>query len=412
MTHPYLTPIVVVVLALSMVAIATPAAGSAYEPPAVVAGPVEFTALDSGDHHVELVFADAVNLSAIEIAVLDANGTVVADSSDINTGLSSWADGRVVVDLGDVDLGEGATVRIGSGDDARTYDVATTASFVQYGHANDASVEPGESLALVDLTGTDTTYEIRDGDGNVIASGTLGERSHVTVVDTSSWTDTGTYQVTFGNSSTQSVQVGEDDTSSSGSDATDDESSDDGASDDGAAESTDDGSGDADSSEGDGESDDGEETQTTRTEYLDLENETIHNDTVEVGENVTVSATFVNVGDAAGDFWAWVAYADDFEEIDRRRVAEMGIGERRAVEFTINFDEPGEYEVILSGRVLGTVTVEPATESTQSNLVCHAGPESSAHGTLALDSSGFTPADREHPRLSPLGSQSALCSGN
>lgn len=412
MTHPYLTPIIVAMLALSMVAIATPAAGTAYEPPAVVAGPVEFTALDSGDQHVELVFADSVNLSAIEIAVLDANGTVVADRSDINHGFSSEAEGRVFIDLGDVDLDDGATVRIGSGDDARTYEVATTNSFVQYGHDNNASVEPGDSLALVDLTGTDTTYEIRDENGTVIGSGTLGEHSHATVIDTSAWTDTGTYTVTFGNSSTRSIQVVEGDASSSGSDATDDGTSDDGASDDGAAESTDDGSGDDDSSEDDGESDDGEETQTTRTEYLDLENEAIHNDTVEVGENVTVSATFVNVGDAAGDFWAWVAYADDFEEVDRRRVAEMGIGERRAVEFTISFDEPGEYEVILSGRVLGTVTVEPATESTQSNLICHAGPESSAHGTLALDSSGFTPADREHPRLSPLGSQSALCSGN
>lgn len=397
MTRPYLTPIVVVVLALSMVAIATPAAGTGYEPPAVVAGPVEFTALDSGDQHVEIVFADSVDLSALEITVLDANGTVVANSSDINTWWSSEADGRVWVDLGDVDLGEGATVRIGSGEDARTYDVATTGSFVQYGHANNASVEPGESLALVDLTGANTTYEIRDGNGTVIASGVLGEHSHVTMVDTSSWSDTGTYHVTFGNSSTRSVQVVGDDTSSSGSDTVEDGTGDDGT------------SGDA-SSEGDGESDDGEESRTTATEYLDLENEAIHNDTVAVGENVTVSATFVNVGDAAGDFWAWIAYADDFEELDRRRVAGMAIGERRAVEFTISFDEPGEYEVILSGRVLGTVTVEPASESSQSSLGCHAG--STSHGTLALDSSGFAPADRASPRLSPLGTRSAVCSGN
>lgn len=86
--------------------------------------------------------------------------------------------------------------------------------------------------------------------------------------------------------------------------------------------------------------------------------------TVTVGENVTVDAQAVNVGDSGG------GYTFEFEsngtycgttwcQFDEKRVT-VPAGERRSASATIQFDEPGTYKIRVNGVNAGIVTVAAA----------------------------------------------------
>ena len=86
--------------------------------------------------------------------------------------------------------------------------------------------------------------------------------------------------------------------------------------------------------------------------------------TVTVGENVTLNAEAVNVGDAGG------GYTFEFEsngtecgtrwcQFDTQRVT-IPTQERRAVNTTIQFDEPGTYKIRVNGKSAGSVRVQSA----------------------------------------------------
>lgn len=390
MTRSYVTPVVVFLLAASLVATATPAIGSADGLPPLEQGPVEFTALDSGDGHVELVFADSINRSAMRVEVVAADGTVVADDDDVNEWNTDEAEGRLWIDLGDTELTDDATVRIETDAGTRTYSVDASDAFVQNGYDTDTTVTPGEPLALVDLTTTNRSYEVRNESGAMVTAGSLGDASHVELLDTSGWEANETYEVTFIDGETSSVEVEDPSGASSTSEHSSHNSS--GADDtSGAADST--------------------ATAPEPTEYLALENETIHNKTVAVGENVTVSATFVNVGNEAGDFWAWLAYGEEIHGLDRRLVTGMGIDERRHVEFTVSFQDPGEYEVILSGRIIGTITVEAGAAEPAPKLGCIDASTTASQGLPVIASNGYVPTDQEQPRFAAFWVQSTNCGG-
>lgn len=181
------------------------AAGAA-SGPTVDQSPVEYQALESEDHHVEVVFEDPIDPSDYAFTVIDADGTEVADDDDVNKGLRFNHDRQVTLDLGDHDLADGAVLRIeGQGINA-TLPITTTDAFVQEGYAHEPEIEPGETLAVVDIWGADQYYEIADDDGTVLASGTLGEHSFVAAVDTSGWDDGASYTVQFGpNSTTRTI---------------------------------------------------------------------------------------------------------------------------------------------------------------------------------------------------------------
>lgn len=96
------------------------------------------------------------------------------------------------------------------------------------------------------------------------------------------------------------------------------------------------------------------------TAKLELENVTISNTTVHPNETVTVNATLKNDGEVSGDLVAWLGTGDDLRQLTRTSVR-LDDGERRSMQFTVSFERPGTHGLVLSGRPIGTVTVEDPT---------------------------------------------------
>ena len=76
---------------------------------------------------------------------------------------------------------------------------------------------------------------------------------------------------------------------------------------------------------------------------------------LQVGDDLGVTATVENTGGAAGTYTAELTV--DGQVVDQRTVT-LDAGESADVSFTHSFDEPGDYELAISGAPVGTVTVE------------------------------------------------------
>ncbi|RQG97246.1 carboxypeptidase regulatory-like domain-containing protein [Natrarchaeobius chitinivorans] len=84
-------------------------------------------------------------------------------------------------------------------------------------------------------------------------------------------------------------------------------------------------------------------------------------DELETGENVTITATVENVGEADGELV--VPLEVDGEVADHRTV-DLAVGNETDVEFTHAFDSSGEYDVSVGGVGAGTVTVLASADVT------------------------------------------------
>ncbi len=95
---------------------------------------------------------------------------------------------------------------------------------------------------------------------------------------------------------------------------------------------------------------------------VELASVSVANDTVPAGEDVEITATYVNRGHAAGNATANVTA---FGELVAEKHVEVGAGERRNVTVTQSFDAPGTYEVAVDGeqRTVEVVASDAATET-------------------------------------------------
>ena len=115
--------------------------------------------------------------------------------------------------------------------------------------------------------------------------------------------------------------------------------------------------------------------------------------TVTVGENITVSAEAVNVGDSGGGFTfnfgrnttdCGTTYCE-FEEI---RVTIPANSDRR-VETNVSFDEPGTYSVRVDGNKAGTVRVTPSRARIESSTKSQRRISLRANGVAADEPTDF-----------------------
>ncbi|MBX0303292.1 hypothetical protein [Haloarcula salinisoli] len=108
--------------------------------------------------------------------------------------------------------------------------------------------------------------------------------------------------------------------------------------------------------------------------------------TVTVGENVTVSAEAVNVGDSGG------GYTFEFER-DRVRFerirATIPANDDRRVSTNISFDEPGTYRISVNGNRAGSVTVQPARARVTSTNESQRRIDARANGVSATEPTAF-----------------------
>lgn len=173
--------------------------------PALEREPVEFTALDSGDEHIEVVFENAIYTPKYNFTVQTSDGEVVAHP-EVNSWFTDTSEGYVWLDI-DTDLHRDDLVlslEVSDTDERYEYDLTTTDSFVQhdYPERSDTSVSGDSDLAILNLPGrspTDVGYEIRDGDGETVVSGSTGADTFVSVEDVSDLDASKNYTVGFDN---------------------------------------------------------------------------------------------------------------------------------------------------------------------------------------------------------------------
>jgi len=188
---------IVLIGGIGAVGVASGASGLTIDQP-----PVEYQALDSNQHHVEVVFEDPIDPSKYNFTVTDAAGNVVAGNDEINEGLRATHQRQVTFDLGDRNLNEGATLHIeGNGID-EALAITTSSAFVQEGFETEPEIEPGDRIALVHIWHVNNYYMITNESGTVITDGTLGEDSYVAIIDTTGWNHGESYTVQFGRHST------------------------------------------------------------------------------------------------------------------------------------------------------------------------------------------------------------------
>ncbi|MFC6757964.1 hypothetical protein ACFQER_16605 [Halomicroarcula sp. GCM10025894] len=108
--------------------------------------------------------------------------------------------------------------------------------------------------------------------------------------------------------------------------------------------------------------------------------------TVTVGENVTVSAEAVNVGDSRG------GYSFEFER-DRVRFEKIRVtipaNTDRRVSTNISFDEPGTYRITVNGNQAGRITVQPARARVTSETESQRRIDVRANGVSPTGPTGF-----------------------
>lgn len=94
--------------------------------------------------------------------------------------------------------------------------------------------------------------------------------------------------------------------------------------------------------------------ESTGEPQFDLSVDAISQSEYELGSTTTVSSTVENTGDAEGTFTVELSVGG---EVTQTKEVTLGPGESQAVEFEITFDELGEFEIVINGESLGTVSV-------------------------------------------------------
>mgnify|MGYP000135606153 CR=1 FL=1 len=95
-------------------------------------------------------------------------------------------------------------------------------------------------------------------------------------------------------------------------------------------------------------------------------NLSVNRTTAEVGDAVRVTKTVTNVGSEAGRYRAYLSHEG---EILQHRTTWVHVGQTRTITFVYRFDEPGEYEPLVTHEPAGTVEVTPPREPTVETTV-------------------------------------------
>lgn len=116
--------------------------------------------------------------------------------------------------------------------------------------------------------------------------------------------------------------------------------------------------------------------------------------TVTVGENVTVSAEVVNVGDTGGGFTFefkrnGTDYGTRWTTFESQRVRDVGPNERREANTTLQFDRPGTYEFRVNNQKAGIVTVQASRARVASENGTQRRIDIRANGVSATESTAF-----------------------
>lgn len=116
--------------------------------------------------------------------------------------------------------------------------------------------------------------------------------------------------------------------------------------------------------------------------------------TATVGENVTVSAEVVNVGDQGGGFTFefqrnGTDYGTTWTTFESQRVRNVRPDERRAANATLQFDRPGTYALRVSGKKAGIVTVQASRARVESENDTQRRIDVRANGVSATESTEF-----------------------
>lgn len=213
MTDNFATVLLSVCCALALVVATTGSvAGTALSTqqsdagPSLERAPVEFTALGSGDEHIEVLFRNSIDTDRYDFTVRNETGHVVADP-ELNGWFSDPSEGYVWLDLGDNDLERDDLVLSldeRDGDDRYEYDLVTTDAFAQHDYIeeSDTSVAPGDDLAVINLPGrdpVDVEYSVMNGDGETVTEGSTGSETFTSLLDVAALDPGGSYAIAFEN---------------------------------------------------------------------------------------------------------------------------------------------------------------------------------------------------------------------
>jgi hypothetical protein len=184
--------------------VAQDGADEADDGPSLARAPIEFSALESGDEHIGVQFAETIDPDDYAFTVRNATGHVVADPT-VNGWFSDPSEGYLWLEL-EKDLhADDLVLSLDAADsDARhEYDLTTTGAFFQHEYPNrsDTAVGVGNDVAVVDIPGrepVDSSYTVRNGNGEPVLSGSTGAETFVSRLDTATL-DEGEYSIAFDN---------------------------------------------------------------------------------------------------------------------------------------------------------------------------------------------------------------------
>jgi len=176
--------------------------------------PVAFTALDSGDRHIEVHFDGSISLTRYDFVVRDSDGDTVAEPT-VNGWYSDPSEGYLWFDqIGNLGAESLSLVLedTWTGETHR-YEITTTDAFVQAGESTTTTLdsEGSAEVAVLNIPGRDPTdlgFEIMSGNDSV-AAGSTGAETFSTVVEIDAAAAERGLMVEFESGDTVSINGGE-----------------------------------------------------------------------------------------------------------------------------------------------------------------------------------------------------------
>jgi len=214
--------LVVVLCVLGLVTAGTVgAAGAAAETetstddaPAIERAPVAFTALDSGDRHIEVRFRGSISLTRYDFVVQNSDGDTIAEPT-VNGWYSDPSEGYLWFDQAEDLEAENPSLVLEdtwTGETHR-YEIRSTDAFVQADQSTTTTIdsEVDNEVAILNIPGrnpTDLGFEIMSGNDSV-ATGSTGTETFVTVVEIDGSEAETDLMVEFESGYTVSIETGE-----------------------------------------------------------------------------------------------------------------------------------------------------------------------------------------------------------